>query len=131
MQGARFKSTRCRNVVLAVAVVAWLYFAFALLLWGGWVHFGVREGVPLRPIVLGALPALLLFAWFGLTSLAALRHRRLAGWLLAVGLLGSAVVFVYDAATRNYQIRSESYHGGGTEYFYTTWWWYNDAWFRR
>src|SRR5688572_2822774 len=95
------------------------------------LYAGVRQAWPLWPIVLGSLPALLLLLWFGMTWLAALRRRRIAGWLLSLGIVASACVFVYDASTRNYQLHSENFRGGSSHTFlYNTWWWYNESWFR-
>ncbi len=108
-----------------MAVAGSLHFLMASIMWSLLIYIAVRDEWPQRPILWEALPAYLLLACFGVTSLAALGRRRIAGWLLVAGLLCSAGVFAHDRATKDYILRTESYAEGRGMYQYPTWWWYD------
>jgi hypothetical protein len=128
MAAPRFNSTRSRNVTLALATLAVLHFLLSSFFWSLLVYAAVRQRWELRPVLLGALPAFLLLAWFAGTAVAAVRRLRIAAWLLAVGFAAGAAVFSYDAVTHNYQLHAEGYDstGPGQTFYYATWWWYGE-----
>jgi len=74
------------------------------------------------------VPCILFFCAF-ITSLILVFLRKLhtARMLASMAVVLSSSLFMHDALTHNFQMRT-SFSEEGCQHYYFTWWWYNDSW---